>query len=158
MSELVKNLVLFSAAKESQAKMSVSNQQIKTRVGRNCPTEKSYTETCTVYASDLICKQLSLASVNKYKVNAETGGTYSVITRANAYQVDKTYSECSCGLRKSMGIPCRHIFAARIDAVQELFDVSLVAERWLKKKTELETAVSQVWVVNQAEFAVTLCS
>ncbi|KAI8489508.1 hypothetical protein Bbelb_326750 [Branchiostoma belcheri] len=125
LSQLVKKLLLSSATNLKQTDVQASNQQLK-------GIKKAYKEACTVDASKLICTQLSQAKSGKYKITTKEDGTLSVSTVNGTHAVNSTCSECSCGCSKSMGIPCSHIFAARKKRLLDLFDLSLVAECWLK--------------------------
>ncbi|XP_019624821.1 PREDICTED: uncharacterized protein LOC109470341 [Branchiostoma belcheri] len=125
LSQLVKNLLLSSATNLKQTDVQASNQQLKA-------IKKAYKEACTVDASKLIYAQLSQAKSGKYKITTKEDGTLSVSTVNGTHAVNSTCSECSCGCSKSMGIPCSHIFAARKKRALDLFDLSLVAECWLK--------------------------
>ncbi|XP_078670981.1 uncharacterized protein LOC144911073 isoform X2 [Branchiostoma floridae x Branchiostoma belcheri] len=125
LSQLVKKLLLSSATILKQTDVQASNQQLK-------GIKKAYKEACTVDASKLICTQLSQAKSGKYKITTKEDGTLSVSTVNGTHAVNSTCSECSCGCSKSMGIPCSHIFAARKKRALDLFDLSLVAECWLK--------------------------
>ena len=116
--------------------VSAFNQQMKAQVSRtSCPTERSYMEVCTAYASDHICRQLSVAKLGKYRVTPKEDGTGDVSVCANgcSHTVSDNCCKCSCGMWKSMGIPCCHIFAARMQVARSMYDPSLVAERWMKK-------------------------
>ncbi|XP_035667340.1 uncharacterized protein LOC118410003 isoform X1 [Branchiostoma floridae] len=145
LSKLVRNLVLFSSTKASQSSVRGFNEQMKVPTGRTCPIENAYMMEYTTYAGKVICQQLSLARLGKYKVKREEDGSFSVGIHERSYKVNNTCTQCSCHFLQKMGMPCRHLFAARIEAAFELFDMSLVAERWKKdtkahaENAELET-------------------
>ncbi|XP_078703251.1 uncharacterized protein LOC144928580 [Branchiostoma floridae x Branchiostoma belcheri] len=134
LSELISNILIFTRAKVAQTNVRVFNQKMKVPVGRSCPVETAYSEACTVHASQYISKQLARAKLGKYTVKTQDDGSFvvSVPGSDRYYIVNNTCSGCSCGYSKSMKLPCRHIFFARKKAALELFDLSLVAKRWLK--------------------------
>ena len=90
--------------------------------------ETLYLQLLTSYASAYVTKQLSLVRTHKVRDIADNGGTYSVQTSGGVVTV--SLIDCDCLFRKSILLPCRHIFALRKQLKQPLYDQSLCNSRW----------------------------
>ena len=77
-------------------------------------TEQLYAQLTTPYAMGHISTQLLAAE------------------RCDVIPDSTTRSTCQCGYPSGMGLPCRHIFRFRLNNGDDLFDASLVSERWSK--------------------------
>jgi len=80
----------------------------------------------TPYALGYVVKQLCLA--NKVKILGCSGDVYEVNSSEGIIRV--TASNCDCTFRKSMQLPCRHIFAVRNHSKTDLYSSDLCATRW----------------------------
>lgn len=89
--------------------------------------ESLYMQLLTPYALGFIVKQLEL--VKKVKIqSSECANEYRINTSEGLIRT--TVNECSCTFRKSMQLPCRHIFAARSLSKLNLYCAELCACRW----------------------------
>ncbi|XP_047142281.2 uncharacterized protein LOC124816845 isoform X2 [Hydra vulgaris] len=90
--------------------------------------ESEYKNILTTYAFEQVLKQFSLHSeVNLFCDNE------NYIVKSSEGMLIVTSDSCGCMFRKSMGLPCRHIFAVRQLLGLNLFDAKLCLERWTIK-------------------------
>lgn len=88
--------------------------------------EYSYMQILTPYALGYVVKQLDLA--HKVKILRQSGNVYEINSSEGINQVTPT--DCDCTFRKSMQLPCRHIFAVRNYCEADLYSSELCATRW----------------------------
>lgn len=74
----------------------------------------------------MVIKQIELAK--KVKAINEVDGHYSVETSEGEKRVSLT--DCECIFRRSMLLPCRHMFALRSKLGQPLYASDLCDKRW----------------------------
>lgn len=120
-------VTLTALRTERDHKAAILFQKVRVhQFGEGTP-EMQYTQLLTSYASAYVTKQLSL--VHKVKDITDNGdSTYSVPTSGGVVNVSLV--DCDCLFRKSMSLPCRHIFALRKQLDQPLYDQSLCITRW----------------------------
>ena len=85
--------------------------------------------TCTHYA---IIQQVKLARTVSYEISASDQETTVITFEKKTHDVSQENGSCSCAFSRTLLMPCRHNFFARIQNGLEVIDCSLVAERWLK--------------------------
>ena len=130
---------------------------------------------CTPFAANKVCIELITAKKmhGQYacKPSADVYNIYHVTKTESEYEVNGTMTSCSCTFSRTMLLPCKHLFFARIQAFHEsvtVFSEALVTSRWrndcqvfsvpsesalsfsskpvnlLKKKTRLHVTVGRV--------------
>ena len=77
--------------------------------------EKQYRDLLTPYAFRVL----------KQEIDSST----NVITNTHT----TTIEECSCWVRQSKGLPCRHIFNLRTECELKLYSVDLIPQRWTRQ-------------------------
>ena len=87
---------------------------------------------CTEHAANLVCEQLELAGKVDYQFKQDPHKEYmfELTYKDHKHFVDS--NSCSCSFLKTLGLPCRHIFAARRKLNQVIFCTTMVRDRWLK--------------------------
>ncbi|XP_047125572.2 zinc finger SWIM domain-containing protein 1-like [Hydra vulgaris] len=122
-------VVLASMRNERDHKTIFQMQKVLVDMFDPNSAEAAYKKVLTLYAAQHVLKQMSLRGdinllqrENEYFMVNTTEGLHTV-----------TWNFCSCMFRKSMHLPCRHIFAARQFLRLNLFDIDLCAERWTLK-------------------------
>ncbi|XP_047145569.2 uncharacterized protein LOC124818598 [Hydra vulgaris] len=122
-------VVLASMRNERDHKTIFQMQKVLVDMFDPNSAEAAYKKVLTLYAAQHVLKQMSLRGdinllqrENEYFMVNTTEGLHTV-----------TWNFCSCMFRKSMHLPCRHIFAARQFLRINLFDNDLCAERWTLK-------------------------
>lgn len=100
----------------------------KKRVSSFSPNspEEQFSLLLTPYAAAFVLKQLTLRS--KVKIDQDDGET-CVISSSNGI-LSVTVDNCQCMFRRSMHLPCRHMFAVRESRKISLYDITLVSPRW----------------------------
>lgn len=97
------------------------------------PGVSEITSSCTAYAAERVIEQLNVSLKIPYSVSSEdVNGSILVSYKEKQYELSLSSHTCSCTFSRTMGLPCRHIFAAR--AMKELptFELSMVSKRWHK--------------------------
>jgi zinc finger SWIM domain-containing protein 3 len=87
--------------------------------------ESDYKNILTTYAFEQVLTQFSLRS----EVNLSFDNENHIVKSSEGMLI-VTSDSCGCIFRKSMGLPCRHIFAVRQLLGWNLFDAKLCLERW----------------------------
>ena len=88
---------------------------------------------CTQYASNLMSKQLQLAQIVKYQISAEDVNQYVfTVNESNIHQVNVIDNTCSCSFKRTLMMPCHHVFALHMYLKMVVFTEDMVATRWLK--------------------------
>lgn len=119
-------VVLTALRMERDHKAALMLQKVKVNTFATDSPENKYSKFLTSYAAPLVVKQIELAK--KVKEITESDDQYLVETSEGKKCV--SLAECECIFRKSMLLPCRHIFALRNKLEQPLFDPELCDERW----------------------------
>ena len=133
------NYILF---KDNQTTSNDLIAQIKTTriqtIERN-PKINELLDICTTYASKLIVKQLKSSELCKYSIIDSTQSTISLTSNNSTYHVQNLRS-CTCSIFTTFSIPCKHIFFCRRLKNVDIFDLSLIENRW--KKVEFQNKVT----------------
>ena len=88
---------------------------------------------CTQYASNLMSQQLQLAQTGKYQISAEDVNQYILtVNESNIHQVNVIDSICFCSFKRTLMMPCCHVFTLRMYLKMTVFTEDMVATRWLK--------------------------
>ena len=89
---------------------------------------------CTEHAANLVCEQLELAGKVDYqfKQDLHEENTFEIRYKDHKHFVNIDSNSCTCTFSKTLGLPCRHMFAARRRQELVIFCTSLVRDRWLK--------------------------
>ena len=88
---------------------------------------------CTQYAADTIIAQLKLAHSIKYEISTDDVDQYTLTsTGSNIHEVKLKVNLCSCSFKRTLMMPCRHIFAVRLSLNIPVFTEDMVAVRWQK--------------------------
>ena len=119
-------LTLSSLRLERDHKAAINFQKVKVSLFSKNSPETQYSELLTSYASAYVTKQLSL--IQKVKNFNKCQGIYTVETTEDIKNVST--EDCDCLFRKSMMLPCRHIFALRKNLEMPLYDEALCDNRW----------------------------
>ena len=119
-------VILSALRTERDHKAALMFQKVKVYPFAADTSEGKYSKLLTSYASPLVVNQLKLAG--KVKQINEVNGEYFVDTSEGKKTV--TSNDCTCMFRKSMLLPCRHIFAFRGKFGHDLYDPNLCDERW----------------------------
>lgn len=89
--------------------------------------EHQYMDILTPYTLSFVVHQIKLA--DKVKIKSEVEGSFEIESTTQC-SVTATCFECNCSFRKTMQLPCRHIFAIRRRCEIPMFDPNLCAVRW----------------------------
>lgn len=92
--------------------------------------EALFTERLTPFALKLTLKQLSLSKA--LEVTVDSDGS-NVTTIADGQEALVSAESCICAFQRTIGLPCRHVFAARRCLQQPLFTADGIWKRWLKQ-------------------------
>ncbi len=87
------------------------NMKLTYRIGDNDAVLEDINATCTLYVASLIREEL---------------------LEARKRQDELARDNCDCIIKKTMMIPCKHLFANRLRKNQTVFHSTDVADRWLK--------------------------
>ena len=78
-------------------------------------------------------QQLQLAQTAKYQISAEDVNQYVLtVNKSNIHRVNVMDNTCSCSFKRTLMMPCRHVFALRMYLKMVVFTEDMVATRWLK--------------------------
>ena len=137
-------VILTALRTERDHKAAIMFQKVKVQPYEQGSPEMEYSKLLTSYASTFVIKQMKLA--HKVKQIKEDGEQYLVETSEEEKVVSLT--DCGCIFRKSMLLPCRHMFALRIKLGEPLFESTVCEKRWTAVITELLKGSSQVPPLN----------
>lgn len=84
-----------------------------------------YMKYLTPYAYQFISKQLNL--MNKVKLSNVNN---DLLTSSSENNLEITSTSCTCCSWQSMRLPCRHIFALRVELGLDVYEESLCDKRW----------------------------
>ena len=88
---------------------------------------------CTSVATTLLTVEISSAKSNIYQITkTKLGFCLTNSNSGNQHNVNPDLNNCSCPFSCNFGLPCRHIFACRIQEKLPVFTVDLVHNRWRK--------------------------
>lgn len=100
----------------------------------NIPGVLEVTSSCTSYSAERIIEQIKLSQEVSYEITSESDDEkFSVTYKDHQHHVNLPSCSCSCGFSKTMGLPCRHLFTVRTAKKLPVFDLQMVARRWLKE-------------------------
>lgn len=89
---------------------------------------------CREHAANLVCEHLELGGKVDYqfKQDPHKEATFELSYKDHKQFVNIDSNSCTCTFSKTLGLPCRHVFAApkRQDLV--VFCISMVHDRWSK--------------------------
>ena len=119
-------VILTALRTERDHRAALMFQKVKVHTFATDSPEGEYSKLLTSYASPLVVKQIELAK--KVKVIKEVGDQYSVEASEGPKCVSPV--DCECIFRKSMLLPCRHIFALRSKLGQPLYESDLCDKQW----------------------------
>ena len=88
--------------------------------------EHKYSKLVSEYALKQMINQLRC--INKVKLELSENGDFFKVATDSSYQT--TSDSCNCLFAKSIGLPCKHIFAVRRYLKEDLYNEKLVNRRW----------------------------
>jgi len=83
----------------------------------------------------MIVEQLKLAHSVGYQISEKDGENVLVSPSGRSHTVHldgDIGNACSCSFHRTVHMPCRHIFAARLHQQLPMFEITMVADRWQK--------------------------
>nr|XP_047141366.1 zinc finger SWIM domain-containing protein 1-like [Hydra vulgaris] len=122
-------VVLTSMRNERDHRTIFQMQKVSVDVFDPNSAEAAYKKVLTLYAARHVLKQMSL--FKEIILLPGEHGQFIVNSHEGSHIVTSNF--CSCMFRKSMNLPCRHIYAARQLLGINLFDTELCSERWTLK-------------------------
>ena len=134
-SEMFENVLLFcrSNASEYDHKSFVEELSSFSSADDCIPGVVDITSSCTAYSAKFVIEQLKLSQQVQYKIEQEgEGDEYTVVYSDRKHHVSLSGHRCTCSFSKVMGLPCRHLLAARASQNLPAFESYLVADRWRK--------------------------
>ena len=140
LSEMFQNVLRFSNTSASEYSHAVFKEEFTTCIFADKGIEgaQDVRSVCTQYASDTIINQLRLAHTVKYEISSENDNDYNVTNKGiNIYNVNLMEDQCSCSFKRTLMMPCRHIFAVRRSLSMPIFEEEMVGQRWLKSYQSL---------------------
>ena len=82
----------------------------------------------THYASNLMSQQLQLAQTVKYQISAENVNQYFLtVNESNIHQVNVIDNTCFCSFKRTLMMPCCHVFALHMYLKMTVFTEDMVA-------------------------------
>ncbi|XP_030053568.1 uncharacterized protein ZSWIM9 isoform X2 [Microcaecilia unicolor] len=122
LAQCILNLVIIQTPKEDLK--SLNEDEVATRYHSICNTEQA----------SLIEEELSFAKHGTYNIR-ETAEGFILNDEVSEFCMNWGLTTCSCSIYTSSLLPCRHLFATRLQTGEPLFDISLLQ----KNKTALMT-------------------
>ena len=108
----------------------------------NNDVRNKYASLCVPSAFGIIRSELIKVYSTKHELSkGEDSVTIASVSDGKEYQVCENLTTCSCTINSNYGVPCRHIFVGRKEAGLDLYDESLVNQKW-KKSQVFECTVS----------------
>ena len=135
LSEMFQNVLRFSNTSASEYSHAVFKEEFTTCMFADKGLEgaQDIRSVCTQYAADTMVNQLRLAHTVKYDISSKSDNQYLVTSKGiNIYNVNLLDNQCSCSFRRTLVMPCRHIFAVRQSLSMSAFEEEMVGQRWLK--------------------------
>ena len=135
LSEMFQNVLRFSNTSASEYSHAVFKEEFTTCIFADKGLEgaQDVRSVCTQYAADTMVNQLRLAHTVKYDISSKGDNQYLVTSKGiNIYNVNLVDNQCSCSFRRTLVMPCRHIFAVRQSLSMSAFEEEMVGQRWLK--------------------------
>ncbi|XP_063798741.1 uncharacterized protein ZSWIM9 [Pseudophryne corroboree] len=86
-----------------------------------------YKSVCNPEAASMIEEELGFLRDGKYNIKQTPGG-YSLHDGVSEFFMNQDLLTCSCTIHVSSLLPCRHLFATRLQTRGELFDLQLLAK------------------------------
>nr|XP_033816602.1 uncharacterized protein ZSWIM9-like [Geotrypetes seraphini] len=122
LAQCILNLVIIQTPKEDLKNL--NEDEVATR----------YHSICNPEQASLIKEELSFARHEAYDIR-ETSEGFIFNDEVSEFCMDWSLTTCSCSIYTSSLLPCRHLFATRLQTGEPLFDISLLQ----KNKTALMT-------------------
>ena len=91
-----------------------------------------YLRHCTSFAAYKVIEEYKKACKKAY-IFEENDDGFIVQGSAMTYVVSSTISSCTCSLFSAMKLPCRHLIFLLLQKEKDVFQPSLVGERWTKE-------------------------
>ena len=136
LSEMFDHVLTFSFthALEYSQRSFVEEFTTRTTAFDHVPYAGEIAAVCTEHAANLVCEQLELAGKVNYQFKQHPYKEYmfELAYKDHKHFVDIDSNSCSCSFSKTLGLPCRHVFAARKKLDHVIFCTSMVGDRWLK--------------------------
>ncbi|XP_071125473.1 uncharacterized protein [Mytilus edulis] len=108
--------------------------------------EYKYSQLLTGYASYFVIDELKKA--RKMETIFKTTNS----TSHSDDDMELNTNSCTCNFRKSMGLPCKHIFFARLIISIELYDTELCVSRWTRSYYRENTRLFSTMVSSSKTF------
>lgn len=119
-------VILTSLRTERDHKAALQFQKVKVQPYSQSSPEAEFSKLLTSYALTYVIKQIELAK--SVKLIEEVNGEFIVNTSEGKKNVSE--DDCECIFRKSMKLPCRHMFALKKKLGYALFDGHCCDKRW----------------------------
>ena len=110
---------------ERDQRAALMMQKVPCGISSISSSTQQYQQLVTPYAFKYIRQQIQQAHAVQL-TTTDTGTTFT----SSEGTLTVTSTSCECIFRKSLGLPCRHIFALRLQNETEKYDSNLVAARW----------------------------
>ena len=104
------------------------SQKVPLKVYSDDSPEQAYLDILTPYAFRFVKVELEKRS----RVELQDEGTRYVVA-SGPRLLEVSVVSCNCEFRTAMSLPCRHILAVRQHENLQVFDSTLVAQRWTKQ-------------------------
>ena len=128
---MFQNVLRFSNTSASEYSLAVFKEEFTTYIFADKRIEgaQDVRSVCTQYASDTIINQLRLAHTVKYEISSENDNDYNVTSKGiNIYNVNLMEDQCSCSFKRTLMMPCCHIFAVRRSISMPIFEEEMVGQ------------------------------
>ena len=135
LTEMFQNVLRFSSTSASEYSHTVFKEEFTTCMfaDKRLKGAQDIRSVCTQYAADMIMNQLRLTHSVKYEISDKSDDHYTLtITGSNVYDVNLMDNQCSCSFKRTLMMPCRHIFAIRLSLTVPTFKEEMVGQGWLK--------------------------
>ncbi|XP_064091570.1 uncharacterized protein LOC135205138 [Macrobrachium nipponense] len=134
--ECVRGLVRFSNRKEFEIehRRFLSKSTVAYCASANHEESKRIYATCTPFAAGLVNESLTQMKkiCGQYSCQARTDDGSFLIQHSSGHQytVNSLMNLCTCTFATTMLLPCKHVFLTREQNCVDVFDESLIPERW----------------------------
>ena len=119
-------IILRALRTERDHKAAIMFQKIPVYAFPPVTPEGEYSKLLTSYALPLVIKQIDLSQ--SLKEIKDKDGQYSMLSSEG--EITVSVLNCECIFRKSMLLPCRHMFALRSKLGQPLYQADICDKRW----------------------------
>ena len=138
---------LIRAINDTYARSTYNNfLNLKTRIdtSSNDDVRNRYASLCVPSAFEIIRSELiKVCSIQHEVRDGENSVTIVSAPDAKEYHVSDNLTSCSCTINCNYGVPCRHIFVGRKEAGVDLYEESLVDQKWKRCKVSSGTVSTQ---------------